>query len=398
MSEDVISWIHTLPGSILGWLEEMKASRWGFYKDCCDAEMDYALPASHVAMRIEKLLRKVDDISALPGYSAAQATLNIEFIQSCQQPDTGFFIDPNLDLRFNDKSNPAALEAFRRAVSKYTIEMLAEHYCAKPLYSYAESSRHGKPDAEEFVKFVQTADWDKPWGTGSHAGGKAREIFSMVNDGHEEYIPAMRKGLEIILSHQNPDTGMWGRSELPLCQQISGALKVIGRLKFYMGVDLPHMDKLADSCINHHADGGFYPDGDDADMCFPRNVAEMCIACLEQSSYRRDELLKTLVSIAEYLQKYQQPDGAFASQISGRRFLRWSGASICGNSDAPRSNINGTQGAIWALGMIGNYLGWKDMPFNNPQADWHERIATLKYAIIINKNGIVEISKKSNER
>ncbi|MBN1554899.1 MAG: hypothetical protein JXA11_09145 [Phycisphaerae bacterium] len=394
MTEEIIRWIHTLPGSILGWLDDMNASRWGFYKDCRDAEMDYALPASHVAMRFEKLLRNVDDISALPGYSAGQAKSNLEFIQSCQQPDTGFFIDPNLDSRFADKTNPAALEAFRRAVTKYTIDMLWEHYRATPLYPYAESGGHGVPDADEFVTFMRTADWDNPWGAGSHAGGKAREIFNLVNEGREEYISALKQGIEIILSHQNPDTGMWGRSELPLYQQISGALKIIGRFKFFMGIDLPYMDKLADSCIRHHADGGFYPEGNDEDMCFPRNVAEMCIACLEQSDYRREELLKTLASIAEYLRDYQQPDGAFASQRSGRRFLHWNGAVICGNSDTPRSNINGTQGAIWALGMIGNYLGWPEMPFPDPQGDWRERIAKLNYAITISKNGIVEISKK----
>lgn len=392
MSEELISWIHTLPGKILNWIDEMQSSRWGFYKDCRDAEMDYAFPASHVALRIKKLLCRVDDISGLPGYSKIRADENVKFIQSCQQPETGFFIDPNLDSRFNQSENPAALEAFRRAVTKYVIELLAEHYHVAPLHSYSESGQHGKPDAAEFLAFLRRADWDKPWGTGSHAGGKARELFSLVNEGDEEYIPALKEGVKIILSHQNPKTGMWGRAELPLYEQISGALKIIGRFKFYMGMDLPYMDRLADSCIKYHADGGFYTH--DEDMCFPRNVAEMCVACLEQSDYRRDELLATLESIAAFIAEFQQPDGAFATTRSGRRYLTWCGGRICDNSDTPRSNINGTQGAMWALGIIGHYVGWTEIPFPDPQANWRERVERLKYRITVGRNGNVEIFKK----
>lgn len=393
MNDDIINWIHTLPGSILGWLDRMQSQRWGFYKDCYDAEMEYVFPASHVALRLVKMLRKADDISKLPGYSQHQSKANVEYIQSCQQPAGGFFIDPMLDSRFKAPGDSAALEAFRRTVTKYTIEMLGEHYNALPLYSYSESGDDGNPDPRTFLNYLKHADWDKPWATNSHAGGKVRELFNCINIGNEEFITPLREGLEIILSHQNPQTGMWGACEIPLYEQISGALKIINRLKFYMGVDLPYMDKLADSCIKHHVDGGFYKDADN--MCFPRNVAEMCVACLEQSDYRRGDLMKTLASIAKMIGEYQQPDGAFATSKCGREALTWCGGRICGESAVPRSNITGTQGAAWGLGMIGHYLDWPDMPFSDPQENWRERIAKQKYRIIVDSKGRVEIVKKT---
>lgn len=180
---------------------------------------------------------------------------------------------------------------------------------------------------------------------------------------------------------------------VPLYQQISGALKIIGRLKFYMGIDIPHMDRLADSCIKHHANGRFYEHGDD--MCFPRNVAEMCIACLEQSDYRRDDLRQTLVSLAEFIRTYQQSDGGFSSSRCGKTDITWCGGRICGPASTPRSNISGAQGAIWAIGMIGNYLGWPDMPFTNPQGDWRDRVESLRYSISLGPDGKVQVAAKN---
>lgn len=391
IEDEIIEWVHDLPVSILGWLKNMESSRWGFYKFCRDAEAEYAFPASHIGLHISKILHKADDISKLTGYSKQQADANVALIRSCQQPDSGLIIDPNMDSLFENRNNPAALTAFRRAVTKYTMDLLNQYHAA-PLYPYSESGSHGKPDAAEFLEYLKTADWSQPWGTGSHAAGKAREIFCAVNDGNEEYIPALREGMKIILSHQNPKTGMWGSTEIPLYQQISGALKIIGRLKFYMGMELPYMDKLADSCIEHHADGRFY---EEDDMCFPRNVAEMCVACLVQSDYRREELLGTLLDIARFIKKFQQPDGAFSLRQNGRNLMRWCGSWICGDSPVKRGDILGTQGALWALGMIGRYLGWPEMPFPDPQGDWRERTEKLKYAIVVDSKCNVEIVKRS---
>jgi hypothetical protein len=159
-----------------------------------------------------------------------------------------------------------------------------------------------------------------------------------------------------------------------------------------MGYEVPHLDRLADSCITHHADGSFYADIDE--MCIPRNVAEMCMACLEHSDYRREELLATMASIAEYIHKFQQPDGGFASSTRGTDAIGWCGAAIAPESKTPRGNINGTQGAMYCLALLGEYLGWEDLPWTFPMAGWRERVAALKYRIIRTESGKIEIVKR----
>jgi hypothetical protein len=384
-------WINELPAQIGGWLASVRdPARFGLFKDCVDSKIPHAFPASLVGLSRWMKLQSCK-LEEVPGYSPAAYRATVKSIQGCQQPATGLIIEPQLDARFPDKQEARAYLTFRKAVTRYTLDLLAA-LKAQPLYPYAETGTHGRPDPVEYLRYMKTGNWNEPWGIGSHAAGQTRELFYLIDAGHTEYIPAVCEGIAFILAQQNPVTGMWGPSSTPLYQQISGALKVIGRFLFYLGIELPHMDKLADSCIRHHADGGFYADGDD--MCFPRNVAEMCIACLESSDYRREELLATLTSIAEMIRQYQMPDGAFASDRTGCGRIQWCGAEICGSPTQPRSNMNGTQGALWAFGLIGPYLGWTNLPFENPQAGWRERVARLKYRIVLTPGGKVAIVQR----
>ena len=384
MSEEIREWVRSLPDAIADWtLSVASPDRTGFFRACGDAEMSFDFPSSSVCRGFLAKTR--------PEARAELDRLNAEtaaFVQSCQQRETGLFIDPCLDPRFQSPDDARALRDFRHAVSKYTLGLLSS-MDAEPLHPYAETGEKGVPDAEAYLAYLKAADWTRPWGTGSHTAGQTRELFNLLDQGHEELLPVVREGIENILSHQNPETGMWGPSSIPLYEQISGTLKVVGRFLFSLGIDIPHAEKLADSCIKHHADRSFYADGED--MCFPRNVAEMCVACMELSDYRRDELAETLEDIAGFLRRWQMPDGAFASNPKGTGPIGWCGASICGRSPRPRSNVNGTQGAVWCLGMIGEYLGWEGMPFSNPQGGWRERVARRRYAVEILDGGRVEI-------
>ncbi|MDP6124484.1 MAG: hypothetical protein QGH20_01865 [Candidatus Latescibacteria bacterium] len=130
---------------------------------------------------------------------------------------------------------------------------------------------------------------------------------------------------------------------------------MIGRFLFWMDFAPPYMDRLADSCISHHADGGFY-DGSE-DMCIPRNVAEMAIACMETSDYKREGLLDTLVSIVGTIGSHRMDDGAFASDLSWRQAIGWCGASICGPAGKTPWRSYGNLGSGICAWMIGDYLG-----------------------------------------
>ena len=384
MSTNTQDWVYGLKDSIAEWtLSLMSEERSGFFKACTDAEIPFDFPSSSVCRGFLKKTRP-EAFDELAPYEKDAIT----FVQGCQDTETGLFIDPCLDARFQMPDDEKALRDFRHAVSKYTIGLLSS-LGAEPLYLYSESGEKGTPDPQAYLDYLKNADWDHPWASGSHTAGQTRELFLLLNEGHDELLPVVREGIEMILAQQNPETGMWGSSSIPLYEQISGTLKVVGRFLFSMGMQIPYVEKLADSCITHHADGSFYADGED--MCFPCNVAEMCVACMELSDYRRDELMATLESIAEYIKRYQMPDKAFASNPRGTKAIGWCGASISPPAEKPRSNVNGTQAAVWCLGMIGAYLGWDDMPFSNPQAGWRDRLSRHAYTVNITDDGRVDL-------
>lgn len=388
---EIPQWINELPEKVSCWLKTvMNKERFGLFMDCVDSEVPFTLPASTIGL---SRLMMVDSIllEQVSGYSPERLRETVLYIQNCQQPDTGYFIDPYLDERFVNKHDTEEYKAFRRAITKYSIEFLS---ClnAEPLYKCSQTSEKGNPDPQEYLRYIKNGDWDKPWAIGSHAGIQTRELFYLINEGQEKYIESVCEGIDFILSKQNPETGMWGKSSIPLFEQISGTLKIVGRLKFNFGMDIPYLDKLADSCIKYHSNGGFYSEVDD--LLLPRNVAEMCIACLESSDYRREEILETLKSLVHLMSKYQMPDGAFASEQTGKHRIQWCGAQISMVSQKPRSNMVGTQAILYILGLLSSYLGWENFKISNPLGNWQEKIEKLKYRIVLNTSGKVEIVKK----
>ncbi len=395
VSEKIPKWLFEVHESIGKWIASRADRQTSMLKDCIDSEIPFTIPAtSHGFAIFEGGLGK--SRFELPDYDKDKEQKIIEYVQNAQDKETGLVIDPYLDPRFREPENEREYRNFRAAVTKYA-EGLLKRFGAEFKYPFTEAGGTEKPNPPKAFEYIKTGNWDKPWGIGSHSAGLVRDFFYLINDGHEEYIPYTCEMIEFIMSKQNPETGMWGKSSIPLYEQISGTLKVLGRFFFCLGMEIPHLEKLADSCIEHHKDESFYAEGDD--MCIPRNVMEMCVLCIEASDYRKDELEDTLVSILDHIYKYHyKPDGAFSSYHSGTKPIQWCGAKICGESKTPRSNINGTAGACHSFNMIGEYFDWAGkvpFPCKTYQSDWREKIASLKYKIVRTSAGKIDIIRKS---
>lgn len=390
---DTPDFIKTLPERLLRWQQELSSPEYfGLCKECIDSEIPFSFPASGVMLT---WLKDFGMYERIPGYTKSAMKKTAKYVRSFQQKDTGFIIHPYMDERFYNKQDETAYNEFREAVTSYTRTLLKQ-LGSDLKYPFSRTFKEkGETNGDAFVRYVETSNWDNPWNVGSHAGAMAVELLDEINRGHMELIPALEKGTELILLHQNPETGMIGKSNIPLYEQISGALKVYPRLVMYMGMVLPHFDRLADSCIKHHSDRSFYEEIDN--MCIPRNTLEMCDLCLEFSDYRREELLETISSVTEYIHnKYQMSDGLYASTSSGREAIGWCGASIAPKTNSPRSNINGTQGAIWAFGISAKYLGWKDTCLKYPRGEWQKNLTKRKYIAQLTPKGRVKVVPNPN--
>lgn len=385
-------WVVEIPAKLSKYITDKllyREGKFGLFKACEDSVIPFDIPHSNINFTI---LSQIQAVEKLPGYSSKGIEDLASFLKSCQQPDSGLFIDPMLDERYENREDIYQYTLFRHAVSKYAIaflKMLGE----KPLYPYAAIGDKEKLNVNDYLKFIKEADWSKPWGAGSHTAFRTVELFNLVNEGQKEYIPALCEGIEIILSHQDPETGMWGEGNLPLHEGISGALKVIGRLKFQIGMDIPNMDKLADSIIKHQKNGDFFNCSES--ILIPRNALEMAIACLESSDYRREELLLTVGSLINDMRGYILPDGSIKDLRSGNQPVQWCGAGIAPKSGKPRGTGVGAICMTYSIGLAAEYLGWSDCTLKSPLEGWRRKLEQYHIVPVVSRDGKVEIVERN---
>jgi hypothetical protein len=382
-------WYLGLPDRVSRWVTTlMDAEHFGLFKFCRDAETPFDLQSSAKALCILQRLRV--PLEALPGHSRDAAAATVEYVQTLQDPQTGYFMDPYLEDRLPETTRPGQLH---RASAKWAGIVL-EAFGARPLRPFYLTGA-GAPDVQDTLRRVREQPWDeRPWSAGSQAASLARELFLLADGGRDEFLEPAREALQVVLSKQNPRTGMWGSEATPLHQQISGTLKVAGCFQWSLGLKIPHLDRLADSCIDHHRSGGFY--ADTGSHCIPRNVAEMCVLCLTHGDYRAGELRGTLAGIAEqYHDTFGQPDGAYAKSAGGTGPGGFNSILVCGPATAPRSDIAGTNGGTWCLGLIAEALGWPMERMASPIAGWRERVAALRLEARVEANGEVVIGPRA---
>jgi len=387
-------WILDLPKHARKWLATVQhkpqpGEPWGLFTFSADSKIPYSIPSTRIAWYYAYLC---GGIEKMPGYHRNAKPEMAAWVQKHQDPKSHQFIDPLIESCVPNIDDSKVRYTFREAVSKYAVGLLGD--CgAKPLYPYTPgANEEGEIDPEHYLKFIKDGDWDKAaWGIGSHAALQTVQLFEQVNKGREDLIPTLIEGTEFIVSKQNPRTGMWGGDKAAICQQIGGAVKVIGRFQWYMGMISPHMDKLADSIIANHRSGAFYEI--DASPCVPRNVAEMAYACMEASDYRRDELREVLIGVVAELRRYSREDGSCSETWGGTNSVGWCQAVVSPKSKTPRSDVVGSQLVADTAFRIFERVGWKGQTWPK-QKNWRTAIeeADNKYKISCDANGKVSVT------
>lgn len=374
--------LRTVKNDTIHWASSVMSHDYpGMFRMSADAFVPYDLQSTAKGLHVLDRISALED--AVPVESRAAT---VTYIQSLQDPETGFFRDPLFEEVFPRRDDPQELLKLRRANAKWG-KLALNRLGSEPTYPFYSTGSGGEPEPDSVLAMIKNGDWSQPWGIGSHAAQAVRELFFLADNGREEYFPYVKEGMEIILSHQNPETGMWGGTDVPLHQAISGALKVIGCFQFSLGFTFPYLDKLADSCIRHHADRSFYAES--GSHCIPRNAAEMAIVCLLHSDYRKQELLETIASIAEYYyETYHMPDGGFSASPGGTEAYGWNGTILSPVSETPRSSMSGTNGS-GILGLIAEALGWDSLGIASTHPNWRKNVEALNHRVFLQDGRIV---------
>ena len=327
------AWINEIPDRIGTLLIERHMCKngevWGLAKSNPSQDMPYDEVGSE---RFIEYAYEYNLFDMIGGWSEMAKQETIRFWQSWQNPKTGRFVDPR--------------DPERVVNEKYIVGLLST-LGTEPVYPHTSTSNTGEIDTTIFLQRTkEDPDWQAGgWGVGSHTGFMAKEILKAINSqGREDLIPDLERGIEQILSHQDPVSGLWGPTDARLGGRIGGTLKVIGRLYFQMGMLVPYARELTDALIRHEDKGEWFACS--VNICIPRNVAEMLGFCLETADYRCEDLYKAMQAVVNDLRAWMNPDGS-SSDNRGEP----GGISSC---------------VMYACGLLAGYLHWDDCRLANP--------------------------------
>jgi len=311
------------------------------------------------------------DLETLPGYSKENHQQAIEFWQSWQNRNTGRLYNP----LYQDPQNPEVKRHTTDNRDDYSAEAINVKYIpvilemlGSKLPKAVNIASHA--DAGEDT-FDELWEWIPQWFT-SPSGMFPVLAAREVDDGNLDKIPQVEAGMGALLRAYNRETGMWRPEPLegfPWGKyEPSSGFKIITRICGYVGMENFPEDlvKVAINNLLAHKHELY------ATFETARNYGETMTHYLMLTDYRHDELLDAMELC---LDGFRDPELWVETVSSG----------YC----------------IFGSGLIGAFMNWEDMPFDQALQQWmrFEHGCKMKWRFVAGPYGnwINVIPKKPEE-
>lgn len=198
-------------------------------------------------------------------------------------------------------------------------------------------------------KFLQSLDWSRPWGAGSHFSHLMFFLALFKRSGRlssEAYRGAAHTALDQIALLQNQHDGSWYKGSPSLQQKINGAMKVITGL-LWADVPFAYPERLIDLCLVRN---------ESTHACdqFNKTLVLRYANKATGGSYRRKDIETWCHQALNEWQEYFHSDKGGFSFWRGKANERYYGALITRGRDEP--DIHGTALFVWGLGMMAHLI------------------------------------------
>jgi hypothetical protein len=224
----------------------------------------------------------------------------IKFFQERQDPKTGFFYDPQNDMRNVDRMVARA--------AGYSVNWL--HILgAKPLYPVPgtnglDSLPEHLKTPEKLVKWMEERPWDYSWMACDNISATSVYIYHLPQKEQKEYLDIIFNFLE---KKQDPETGMWGDGRPYI--KISGAFKLA---LFYNSFQkqMPRINTIYKTLLKT------LREDISEDMCWTRNPIDLLLSLKPYLGEVPIEDISEIIEITyNNLKKYLKPDGGFSRHV-----------------------------------------------------------------------------------
>jgi hypothetical protein len=286
----------------LVWLDSLRVgNKYGRYRICGDGGVP--LVASYSAVYIQNLLSKLDTLND------RERKEWVEYIQSRQDPQTGYFFEPSLKAE-DDLEGMWETDYVLESMTCDAITALSI-LGATPIYPM-EFLRPFK-NKKALLDYLKGLDWREPW----YQSNKVMFKLSFLIDDFErngssesrDYALAI---LDWLDSWQDPGTGLWGTDSG--VSAYHGVFTAAHFLCFYFYLKRPlrYITKLIDSTlsIQNRKDGLFSPHGGGG-ACPDLDAVDILVKLSSLTDYRGEDVAGALEKSFYGLIYNQNDDGGF---------------------------------------------------------------------------------------
>lgn len=310
--QDVYSWIAQLYDPESG----------GFYAALSGRETETFIPGLEASGFVMSILLGRSGLKASMPKAFQQKF--IDFFQSRQSSETGFFYDNSGPV--NDRDQARVLAQCQRALKLLDAEplyLLPEERmeataAAEVVLADSTWLPTGFPDyletPENYRQWLTALRWEEDsWEAGDLADYSLDYIQMLPEETQEPYLTIL---FDFLAETQNPETGYWGSAKTDF-NTLSGCFKV---LYMYQNANktIPRMDKILASVIQT-LESGEIPTA----ACYVRNPVDILNTLAnrgmrEEIKLRMPEITQAYVG---FLTPFLAPDGGFSSNIGASKSI-----------------------------------------------------------------------------
>jgi hypothetical protein len=271
---------------------------------CRSAFHSYSLDASSLAADLTYMLDNPISEADKDGAAA--------FFNSLQDPQTGFYHEPFV-WELADSTIDRVLEMSGTYLGFQVCGALEAlgRLPAYPFKFYEFALQEG-----EISRYLEDEfPWDRsPWGAGGWVDSVATMLQMNIALGMEEYRAPLAEMLSWLLTHQSPETGLWGKpdSAQGLTGLVNGGYHLLRGIFFRRGLEVPWPEKVVDSCLRVYRECEYFRAGR-GDGCHDLDLFDLLIQTTTQAeTYRRQEITDICTERLKEILTFQNDDGGFS--------------------------------------------------------------------------------------
>lgn len=229
------------------------------------------------------------------------------FILDCQDPQTGWFIGPELsDL---PEKGLHQREAILHHLAGTVLPVLQE-FGIRPTYPLYFAHRYC--NLTYLNEWLERRDWKQAWLEGNNLLFVGQLLLYLRDvEQHPGAAIALKRWFEWHDAEMDPNTGLWGTNGY--CNAFEAMCGGYHQLLLYYYTDraLPRYQQLVDTTLRlQHLDGGFAPTGGGG-ACEDVDAIDILVNCYKRFDYRRPAIRYALRKALPLLLSLQQKDGGF---------------------------------------------------------------------------------------